>query len=174
VLGGPEQELLNIYHEEDIQKIVQSAAVLVDGGRAGHLSRLQETLEFAQLMGYEKIGVAYCYGMETLVIDLVKWFRKKEMKVSAISCTAGSMSQKDVNLLSSLPGVSCNPITQAEILNKENIPFAVTFGLCMGHDILFNRQFKGDVTTLLVKDRTCSHNPLKAIQETVSELTIPT
>lgn len=46
------------------QKVIQAAAELVDHGRAGTLSRLEETIEFAKLMDYKRIGLAYCYGKE--------------------------------------------------------------------------------------------------------------
>jgi uncharacterized metal-binding protein len=169
VIGPAEQALIDSYHLDEVQKIVQAAAVLVDGGRAGSLSRLEEVTEFSLSMEYPKIGLAYCYGMERNAAEVAVYFRKRGLKVSAVSCTAGSTAQKDINEKSELPGVSCNPITQAEVLNREDIPFAITFGLCMGHDILFNRMYNGDVTTLLVKDRTCNHNPLEAIERLTSE-----
>ena len=37
-------------------------------------------------------------------------------------------------------------------------------GLCLGHDILFQRELKTDSTTLLVKDRSNGHRPLDAIR----------
>ena len=48
------------------QKIVQAAAHLVDNGRAGTLSRVEEIIEFIKLMQYQKVGLAYCYGMESI------------------------------------------------------------------------------------------------------------
>jgi len=32
----------------------------------------------------------------------------------------------------------CNPITQAEVLNKEGVDLAILLGLCVGHDSLFS------------------------------------
>ncbi|MDO9613954.1 MAG: DUF1847 domain-containing protein, partial [Bacteroidota bacterium] len=54
------EEVIQKYLEETA--IVQAAAELVDFGRAGTLSRLQETIAFAQKMKYKRIGLAYCYG----------------------------------------------------------------------------------------------------------------
>lgn len=42
------------------KEIVQAAATLVDHGRAGTLSRLQEIIEFSKQMKYQRIGLAYC------------------------------------------------------------------------------------------------------------------
>ena len=36
-------------------------------------------------------------------------------------------------------------------------------GLCLGHDILFIKHSKADVTPLIVKDRLTGHNPVAAL-----------
>ena len=156
---------MDAYHEENSQQIVQAAAVLVDGGRAGTLSRVEELVEFAHLMKYQRIGLAYCYGMESTASEVRDIFTANGLKTVGISCTVGGFSQKEINENSSLPGVSCNPLNQAAQLNQENVDLAVVIGLCLGHDILFNREFKGDVTTLIVKDRPNGHAPMAGIQK---------
>ena len=35
----------------------------------------------------------------------------------------------------------------------------IIMGLCVGHDMLFNKYSEAPVTTLLVKDRVTGHNP---------------
>jgi uncharacterized metal-binding protein len=57
----------------------------------------------------------------------------------------------------------CNPITQAEILNKEKVDFAIMLGLCLGHDTLFIKHCKVPMTVIAVKDRVTGHNPLAAL-----------
>ena len=59
-----------MYHEPHNQTIVQAAAQLVDNGRAGSLSRMQEIVEFAKTMQYKNIGLAYCYGMEVQAAEV--------------------------------------------------------------------------------------------------------
>ncbi|EGD51465.1 protein of unknown function DUF1847 [Thermoanaerobacter ethanolicus JW 200] len=59
---------------------------------------------------------------------------------------------------------TCNPITQAEIMNQENTELNVVIGLCVGHDILFNKYSKGLVTTLVAKDRKYAHCPVKGLE----------
>ncbi len=76
----------------------------------------------------------------------------------------GDIVTSEINEKSDLPGVSCNPIMQAEQLNASEVGLVVTMGLCLGHDILFNRYLKVDSTNLVVKDRTTGHNPLQAIR----------
>ena len=164
------ETVLQAYHTIENQQIVQAAAKLVDNGRAVTLSRIEEILEYVHVMGYKKIGFAYCYGMESTAMEVVTLFRSRGLAVSAVSCTVGAMAQSEVNLTSKLPGASCNPINQAEQFNLEKIPFVVAFGLCLGHDMLFQKHFTGDVTTLLVKDRKFGHNPLLGIKELTASL----
>jgi uncharacterized metal-binding protein len=122
----------------------------------GTLNRLEESIEFARNAGYSRIGLAYCYGVEAEAKSVSELIRSAGISITAVSCTAGSMSQAQVNSESSLPGVSCNPLSQAAQLNAEGAELALLYGLCMGHDILFTREFSGDVSTLLVKERKAS------------------
>jgi uncharacterized metal-binding protein len=85
--------------------------------------------------------------------------RNRGLNVRSVSCTVGGMAQNEVNPESEYCTVSCNPIGQAMQLNTENIDLVVMIGLCMGHDILFQRELKADCTTLVVKDRVFNHAP---------------
>jgi len=158
-------EIIANYQSPQNSEIVRAAAELVDGGRAGTLSRIEEIIEYAKLMKYQKIGIAYCYGMEqyakaieTLLTD--EWF-----DVSAISCSVGGLKQSEVNDSSCIHKVSCNPLGQAEQLNAEEIDLTLVVGICLGHDILLNRNLKMDFTTLVVKDRKYNHAPLLGIKQ---------
>ncbi len=148
------------YHQTENQKIVQAEASLVDNGRAGSLSRIQELLEYANALKICKIGIAYCYGMENEARAITDIIRKHNILVFPVSCTSGGMRQNEINKESSIENVSCNPIAQASQINAEQVGLTVTIGLCLGHDILFNRYIKGDITTLVVKDRVYKNNPL--------------
>lgn len=154
-----------LYQESSSQRIVEKAAELVDDGRAGNLSRVQELLEFLVGSGYKKIGIAYCYGMEGLAAKFSDLLHAAGLSYSAVSCTVGALPQKEVNRCSSNPNVSCNPVGQAQRLNYDGADIAVTIGLCLGHDILFHRTFDHDVTTLVVKDRVHAHAPARGIEQ---------
>ena len=157
------EEVIRKYSEE--KNIVQAAASLVDHGRAGTLSRLQETIAFAQKMKYKRIGLAYCYGMEKQAVQLAEIIRSNGLNVRSVSCTVGGIPQNQVNPESAFCTVSCNPIGQARQLNNENVDLAVMIGLCLGHDILFQREVNADCTTLVVKDRVHNHAPLSDLSE---------
>jgi len=158
------EDLISTYHLQDNQKIVQAAAILVDNGRAGTLSRLQEIIEFSKSMNFQSIGLAYCYGMEKDASQIAQILRESGFKTVPVSCTTGGFKQTEVNEKSQIGSVSCNPLAQATQLNSENVDFTITMGLCLGHDILFQKQITSYTTTLLVKDRVHNHEPIKALQ----------
>ncbi len=158
------ENLIITYHLPHNQKIVQAAAELVDHGRAGTLSRLQEIIEFSKNMNYQRIGIAYCYGMEKDTALITQIFRESGFKIIPVSCTTGGFKQSEINDKSKIEKVSCNPLAQAEQINNEEVDLTITIGLCLGHDILFQKQIKSACTTLIVKDRVNNHNPINAIK----------
>ena len=164
------------YQDPAIQSAVQTAAQLVDNGRAGILNRLQEIIEFARGSDYQKIGLAYCYGMEADARKVTELMRQSGFKVEAVSCTTGAIAQDEINTASSIHNVSCNPLGQAAQLQSTSPDLVVMMGLCMGHDILFQQKLRMPMTTLVVKDRPNSHNPLLGIRDLYEQqvgLTLP-
>jgi uncharacterized metal-binding protein len=157
------EELMLTYHLPENMKIIQAAANLVDKGRAGTLSRLQEVIEFAKSMKFQRIGIAYCYGMENEAALITTIFRESGFKIYPVSCTTGGFKQSEVNIGSTIEKVSCNPLAQAGQINSESVDFTITIGLCLGHDILFTKHIKSYTTTLIVKDRIHDHNPINAL-----------
>ena len=107
-------DIINQYQEPSNSEIVKAAAELVDFGRAGTLSRLEEIVEFANLMKYKKMGLAYCYGMEQHAKAIETLLKNKGSEMSAISCSIGGLMQSEVNEESCIHNVSCNPLGQAE------------------------------------------------------------
>jgi uncharacterized metal-binding protein len=158
-------EIVSQYKEAEISGIVEAAAELVDFGRAGTLSRVEEIMEFAATMNYKTLGLAYCYGMEQYAIALEKLLVSKGFNVSAVSCSVGGLKQSEVNSESCIHKVSCNPLGQALQLNAEKVDLTLVVGICMGHDIILNRTLDMDFTTLVVKDRKYNHAPLLGIEK---------
>ena len=58
----------------------------------------------------------------------------------------------------------CNPLLQAELMNRSQVDFNILLGLCVGHDTLALRHLEAPATVLAVKDRMLGHNPLAAVQ----------
>lgn len=148
------------YASPEYQIYTKAASQLIDNGRAGTLTRLNEIVEYCQLRGYKKIGVAYCYSMEKDSLLLRNYLRQNNLKPAMISCTVDGIKESQIDPQKTNNVVSCNPLGQANILNSSGVEFTVLMGLCLGHDILLQKNLKMDFTTFVVKDRVLQHNPL--------------
>ena len=128
--------------------------------------RVRELIEYARVLGYKKIGIAGCIGLIDESKTLGKILTDAGFQVSLVNCMAGGITRSSVGLKerkeASSPFV-CNPLFQAEVLNKVDTDLNVMVGLCLGHDILFIKNSKADVTPLIVKDRITGHNPVAAL-----------
>jgi len=129
-------------------------------------TRVRELIEYARVLGYKRIGIAGCIGLIEESKILGRILKEAGFKVVLVSCMAGGAARpkfglKERNGASS--SVVCNPLMQAAVLNGEKTELNVMVGLCLGHDILFTRKSKADVTPLIVKDRVTGHNPVAAL-----------
>lgn len=132
-------------------------------------TRVEDTIAFAKLMGYKKIGIATCIGMleETERLSLI--LKAQGFEPQSVCCKAGSIDKLELGLQEHdkvRPGTfepACNPIAQAEICNQLATDMNIIVGLCVGHDMLFNKHSKAPVTTLVVKDRVTGHNPVAVL-----------
>lgn len=144
--------------------MTRAASILVDDGRAGTLNRLEEITEYAKLRGYRLLGVAYCYGMEPEAALLREYLQKEGFKAVMVSCTVDGVPECEVNTAADGQSVSCNPIGQANALNRSGAEFTILMGLCLGHDVLIQKNLEMDFTTWVVKDRVTKHRPMDALQ----------
>jgi uncharacterized metal-binding protein len=159
------EEVITQYNRTGTSEIVLAAANLVDSGKARTLSRIEEIIQYAKLMNHQTIGIAYCYGMEKYAKAIETLLTEDWFDVSAVSCSVGGLKQSEVNTASCIHKVSCNPLGQAEQLNAEKVDLTLVVGICMGHDIILNRNLGMDFTTLVVKDRKLNHAPLLGIEK---------
>ena len=137
--------------------------------RYGIKPRVQETIEFANKMGYQRLGIAFCVGLRNEAKILTEILKSQGFDVISIVCKVGRKPKEFLGLSEEQkvdPGgfeAMCNPITQAEILNRMNTDFNILMGLCVGHDSLMMRYSEALCTVLVAKDRVTGHNPLAAI-----------
>lgn len=128
-------------------------------------TRLEELILFSKSMDYKKLGLAFCIGLANEA-EIIQKILRGNFQVHSVCCKVCGIDKDDFNL-QKLHGqgfeATCNPIGQANILNREKCDLNVILGLCIGHDILFTKHSKAPVSTLAVKDRILSHNPLAAI-----------
>jgi len=132
-------------------------------------TRIEDTIAFATLMGYKKIGIATCIGLLDESERLSAILKAQGLEPLSVCCKAGSIDKLELGLKESdkvRPGTfepACNPIAQAEICNRLGTDMNIIVGLCVGHDMLFNKHSQAPVTTLVVKDRVTGHNPVAVL-----------
>lgn len=153
----------DIYSREEVIEMLKNASTLVDGGRAGQLSRFQEVVEFCKTQGYQAVGIAYCFGLEPLAMEIGDILKEEGVPVVPARCSMGGIKEHEINPDKSNDVFSCNPAGQASFLNTR-ADFVLELGLCLGHDVLFHQELTVPHTVLLVKDRVYGHAPLEGIK----------
>jgi uncharacterized metal-binding protein len=152
------------YSKPDLIDVYKAASVVVTNGH-GKWTRVQEAIEFAKELKLMHIGLASCGALFRESRMISELFTGAGFQVTSISCQVGKVSpeSRGVPEIKGLRSATCNPIAQAEILNSVGTELNFLLGLCMGHDILFNRYSQAPVSTLIVKDRITGHNPTAAL-----------
>jgi len=132
-------------------------------------TRVEEIIEFGKKMGYKKIGVAFCGGLFSEANTFVRILEKHGFEAVSACCKVGGIPKEFLGLKDEEKirigsyETMCNPITQAEVLNRAQTDFNVLIGLCVGHDSLFFKHAKALTTVLVTKDRVLGHNPVAAL-----------
>ena len=132
-------------------------------------TRIVEICEFAERMGYTRLGLAFCVGLAQEAAVVEEILKKNGFEVISVLCKAGRTPKEELGLkeehkiFQGKPESMCNPIYQAKLLNHEKTDFNILLGLCVGHDSLFFKFAEAPTTVLAVKDRVTGHNPLAAI-----------
>jgi uncharacterized metal-binding protein len=123
-------------------------------------TRVDEIMEYAKIRGMTRLGIATCYSLMPEARFLSDILESNGFDFVSVSCLCGELNPQDMGM----PGnIFCNPIMQAEVLNREKTELNIMVGLCVGHDILFLRNCKAETTPLVVKDRALGHNPVAAL-----------
>jgi len=165
------------YGSDQVKRIYVPATITekeayesVRGVRMAVRPRIKELIEFSKLFNARKIGVAFCAGMRDEATRIVDFLEKGGFSVASVVCKCGGVDKTRLNVAKKYKigdpsqfEASCNPVLQAELLNKAETDINVIVGLCLGHDMLFTMKSKAPVTTLVVKDRLLGHNPVIAL-----------
>jgi uncharacterized metal-binding protein len=133
------------------------------------LTRIEEVCRFADRAGFRRLGLAFCAGLlrEAAVLDEI--LAAHGFDVVSVVCKVGAVPKEELGLGDAdkiRPGgfeSMCNPIAQAELLNRAGTQLNLMLGLCVGHDALFLRHAAAPCTVVAVKDRVLGHNPLAAL-----------
>jgi len=157
------------YRSRSAEAKIARAAAEVEGTYYGKLTRVEEIIAFANRIGATRIGIATCIGLIEETRIFVKILKAHGLKSHTVLCKAGSVDKCEIGIPDSLKvqkgsyEAICNPLLQAELLNKQKTQLNVIVGLCVGHDSLFIKHSDAPVTTLITKDRVTGHNPAAAL-----------
>ncbi|MFX0001127.1 MAG: DUF1847 domain-containing protein [Candidatus Hermodarchaeota archaeon] len=181
-LGKPNKELENcpikvspeiqkkaiiLYETDEFIKKSNIAATIAK--YQDHVPRLKDTIEYAKVMGFVKLGIASCGAFQKETKITADILNNYGFEVSSVSCPTGANKKIDISIpeemaVYSRTGcnfnyVSCNPVAQALLLNKAKTDMNIIIGLCIGHDVTFTHLSEAPVTTLIAKDRVNRSNP---------------
>jgi uncharacterized metal-binding protein len=131
--------------------------------------RLQEIIEFAHKMKYRRLGIVFCDGLRREAGAVARVLKKQGFEVVSAVCKAGGIPKEEIGIEEEQKieigseETMCNPLAQAELMNRSETQLNIMMGLCVGHDSLFIKHAKAYTTVLAVKDRVLGHNPLAAV-----------
>ncbi len=132
-------------------------------------TRVEEIMDFARRMGFTRLGIAHCIGLQYEARLAYQIFKAQGFEVFTACCKVGSIPKEKIGLTDEekvTPGEyepACNPVGQAALLAQVKTQLNVVIGLCVGHDSMFFMHSKAPVTVLVVKDRVLGHNPVAAL-----------
>lgn len=159
------EEAIAAYSEE--QRRLMEAAAWVEGTYYSNITRLEEIALFAGRMGYKKLGLAFCIGLNQEAHYIARYYQQQGFECLSVCCKNCSVPKSALKLTQVKPELEheamCNPVLQARLLAEKGTELYISCGLCVGHDALFNQSCPGPVTSIAVKDRLLSHNPLGAV-----------
>jgi uncharacterized metal-binding protein len=163
------------YQGEDVDARLARVAAVVEGlcyqpvpgsdAVNARWTRVEDTIALAKLMGWRRIGIGTCVGLLEETNRLTAILRAQGFLPLSVCCKTGSIDKRALGIAEEhkvRPGTfepACNPIAQAQLLNREKTDMNIIVGLCVGHDMLFAKHSEAPVTTLVVKDRVTGHNP---------------
>ena len=158
-----------LYGDEQTRAVALASARVEAEGYC-KWTRVEEIVKFSERMGFKKLGIATCIGLMEQASLLTRILESHGFEVVSVACKSGSIPKEEIGLADHekiAPGSfepMCNPVAQAEMLNRHGSEFNIVLGLCLGHDSLFFKYAKGLSTVLIAKDRVLGHNPIAALQ----------
>lgn len=162
------RETMALYTEDGENAKVTKVSAEVETEYYCKATRIEEIVQFAKRMGFQRIGIATCIGLLNEARIAARVFRKAGFEVYGAACKVGSQRKTSVGIpkeCEAVGEVMCNPILQAKLLNQARTDLNVVIGLCVGHDSLFYKYSEALATTLVTKDRVLGHNPAAALYQ---------
>jgi uncharacterized metal-binding protein len=173
------REVTDLYREPEVAEFARLASIQEAECYANRApgpyvlqptkTRIQETAEFARKIGCRKLGLAFCAGLPREAAMVADVLESQGFSVTSVSCKVGGVEKETIGIKEDEKvrigqwESMCNPLLQAEILNREQTDLNILLGLCVGHDALFLKRATAFSTVLAAKDRVTGHNPLAAV-----------
>ena len=165
------------YGQDKVKSIYVTATITekeafetIRGVRMAVRPRIKEIVEYSRLTDVKRIGIAFCAGLRDEAKRTTEFLEENGLEVASVMCKCGGADKTRLCVASEYKigdpskfWAGCNPLTQAELLNKAETDLNRIVGLCLGHDILFTQNSRAPVTTFIVKDRLLGHNPVIAL-----------
>lgn len=158
------KSLKEAYADPEVKELLKVASAGTARALSTGLCRAEELVSFIKAMGWHRIGIAGCSALLSEQRLMAKLLRSHGFDVYGVACKAGSIREEELDLCPKGEGiVSCNPVLQAKKLNAYGTDLNVVMGLCIGHDMLFQKYAEAPCTTFVVKDHALRHNPIAAL-----------
>lgn len=125
-------------------------------------SRFRELVDYAQLSGFKKLGIANCYNVRDYADKLAEMLRNEGFEVVSLHCRASGLDGSMI--CDEMSGPCCDPLSQADYLNEQKTDFNVMVGLCLGHELIFQKHTAKPYTTFLVKDFATQHRTIENLK----------
>jgi len=130
-------------------------------------NRVEELAAYAKSQGLGRIGIAFCVSLTKEAQKLGKILREQGLQTELVCCRVGAIDYDEIGLPKAHPerfAAICNPVAQAKLLNAKKVDLVAQVGLCIGHDLILQRECEVPVTTVVVKDRALDHHSVAALR----------
>ena len=157
-----------VFRGSDVDTLMEVSEELLPD-KHGVWNRLEETIEFACRLAVTHVGLSYCVGFRHEAKILTRVLEANGFHVTSVCCKSGAVPKEHLGIEDSQkvrpgqPEMMCNPLAQAELLNREGVELALVLGQCAGHDSATIGHLKAPAVCLVVKDRVLAHNTVAAL-----------
>lgn len=148
----------------------RTSAELVEAG-SHDLNRVQETMRFARSLGVSRMGISFCVGFRQEARLLSGVLKGNGFDVSSACCKTGAVPKESLGIIDAEkvhpgePEMICNPLAQAELLNRDDVQLTLILGQCVGHEAATLGALKNPAVCIIAKDRVLAHNSVAALYE---------
>ncbi|HKJ92622.1 MAG TPA: DUF1847 domain-containing protein [Longimicrobiales bacterium] len=133
--------------------------------------RLEEVMDFARRAGVRRLGVVYCVGFREEARQLKAVLGTNGFRLSSVCCKTGAVPKERLGITDEekvhpgRPEMMCNPVAQAELLERDEVELVLLLGQCVGHDSATMARLATPAVCLVAKDRVLGHNTVAALHD---------